>query len=475
MGYMIRRIGAGAKLGDEVALEAIARAVPRQVVQAVVADLGVTEKRLRKLPAELTMLLVIAMNLFTHQSIGQVLVKMLKGLRLIRPSDDFLAASKGGICQARYRLGARPMVELFHRVCRPLAKEATRGAFVHGLRLMALDTAVCDMADTPANARVYGRCGTDRGQSGFPQALAAYLEECGSHAVIDAGLWPVHADHHKAAQRLLRCLEPGMLLMWDSGLHSFAMAAKTRARGAHFLGRVPGGAKLTPLHRLGDGSYLATIRADQKMEADRNQEPMVRVIEYTIRDPGRQGYNERHRLMTSLVDAAKWPALELACLYHERWEIELTIDELKTHQRVPWRPWRSKKPVGVVQEFYALLVAHYAVRAIMHDCALEHDLDPDRLSFTNSLELVCNAIDEFQLVDSREHPALYQRLLADIAHFCLPQRANRTNPRVVKRKMSKFNLKRPGHRNWPQPTMPFSQAVLLLIQTVLHLTPIRFS
>jgi hypothetical protein len=462
LGFMIREIPCDAKFAPESTLEAIATAVPRSVVESVVADLGVAGQRQRKLPAETTILLGVAMNLFTRQSLEQVLVKMLKGFRLICSDPDFATATKGAISQARYRLGAHPMVELYHRVCQPMASEATSGAFLFGLRLMALDLTFEDVPDTPENVRVFGRHWSDRGQSAFPQVLAAYLNECGTHAIIDAGFWPCHANQHACARRLLRSVGPGQLLTWDRGLHSFEIAAKTRAQGADFLGRVPAGVKLHPTQALPDGSYLGYIYPDDRRRRQRGEHLLVRVIEYILTDPNRPGDGETHRLMTSLLDAGQYPALDLVCAYHERWEVEITIDELDTHQRLPSRPLRSKKPVGVIQELYGLLIAHYAVRRVMHDSALKHDIDPDRLSFTNAVDLVCDAIPEFQQVAQDQHPRLYQRLLRDVARHRLPERANRVNPRVVKRKMSKFNLKRPEHHHWPQLTQTFREAVTVL-------------
>lgn len=463
MGLMIRQIPETAKLADEDALEALEGALPKEMVASVVSDLGVAEARRRKLPAELTIRLTVAMNLFTQQSLGQVLVKMEKGFRLLWPDPTFPTANKSAICQARYRVGPRPVVALFHRVARPLATPSTRGAYLFGLRLMALDLTVEDVADSPENARAFGRHRTDRGQSAYPQVLCAYLEECGTHAIIDAGVYPCHANQHACAQRLLRTVSSGMLLSWDCGLHSFEIAKKTLAQDAHFLGRMPLSAKPKALCRLEDGSYLAYIYPADRGRRRAGEHLLVRIIEYTLTDPNRVGYGQVHRLMTSLLDPRVYPALALILGYHERWEIELAIDEIDTHQRLSRRPLRSKKPVGVVQELYGLLIAHYVVRKAIHDAAIKHDLDPDRLSFTNALELVRDAVHDFQLIAPEAHPRLYQRLLDDIAHYQLPPRANRLNPRVVKRKIAKFNLKRPEHQHWPQPTKPFPDAVAVLI------------
>jgi hypothetical protein len=254
-----------------------------------------------------------------------------------------------------------------------------------------------------------------------------------------------------------------MLLLWDCGLHSYELAKGTRAKLAQFLGRVPSNVCLEPIAQALDGSYYALIYPSDRARKRRGEHLMVRVIEYTLTDPGRPGYGEHHRLITSLLDASQYPALELACAYHERWEFELTVDETDTHQRLAQRPLRSKKPVGVIQELYGLLIAHYAVRKLMHEAALQAGLDPDRISFSNSIRLICSAVPEFQLVHPTQRPMLYQRLLQDMARHPLPSRADRSNPRVVKRKMSKFDRKRPEHYRWPQPTKPFREAVCILI------------
>jgi hypothetical protein len=470
---MIRQIDPNAKLTDEALMRALEATVPQAAVEATIADLGVAEQRRRKLPAELTMLLSIAMNLFTHHPLEEVLRQLLKGLRLIWPEDDFVTANKSAISKARYRLGAAPLVELFHQVCKPIATKATPGAFLFGLRVMAIDGTSEDLPSTAQNARVFGRPGGNRGEGAFPQAKGVYLLECGTHAVVDAGFWPCSTGEDGCARRLLRSVTEGMLLMWDAGLHSFDLAQATRDRGAHFLGRVPGNVKLRPIWRLPGGSYLAYIYPSDRGRRMRGEHLLVRVIEYTLTDPDRPGYGETHRLMTSLLEFDRCPALELACAYHERWEIELAVDEMATHQKLAGHPLRSKKPVGVIQELYALLIAHYIVRHTIHQAALQAGLDPDRLSFTKTLSLICDAIPEFQMVAPEQHPVLRRRLLEDIARQRLPERDHRINPRVVKRKMSNFRLKRPEHQHWPQPSVTFREAVAISHRNTVPLLPTK--
>jgi hypothetical protein len=219
---------------------------------------------------------------------------------------------------------------------------------------------------------------------------------------------------------------------------------------------------LKPVQTCPDGSFWAYLAPSAYQRRKGGTRLLVRIIRYTINDPALPGYGETHRLVTTLLDAARYPALDLACAYHERWEIEMVIDEIDTHQRLAGRPLRSLKPVGVIQELYALLIAHYAIRALMHQAALHRELDPDRISFVHALELLRDAIAEFQMTARHLLPDLWQRLWRDIARYPLPKRRHRTNPRVVKRKMSSFRLKRPEHTAWPQPSIPFRQAVVVI-------------
>lgn len=436
--------------------------IPQATAEAVVADLGVKETRIRKLPAVVTLWLCVAMGLFTNIALESVLTKMAKGLRYIWPDPDYQTANKSAICQARYRLGAKPVVELFHRVCQPMATAQTPGAFLFGLRLMAIDGTTEDVPDTPENVTYFGRHHGGRGDSAFPQMEAVYLFESGTHGICDAGFWPCHTSERVGGLRFLRSVGAGMLLMWDRGFHSFDMAVQTLKRQAHFLGRLPAHVQPRFLFWLPDGSYLAYIYPSEPERKKRGEHLLVRVIEYTIDDPQRSGHGERHRLITSLLDSALYPARILACEYHQRWEAEITIDEVDSHQRLPLLPLRSQKPVGVIQEAYGLLIAHYAIRSVMHDAALLEGVDPDRLSFVQAVRLIGDAISEFQMTVPEQWPRLYQRLLRDIARHLLPERDNRVNPRVVKRKMSKFKLKREEHRHWPQPSKPFQDAIVIL-------------
>jgi hypothetical protein len=467
MGFIARRYDASTPFTDAQALEALERVVPADVIRAAATAAAVPTQRRRKLPADVTLLLCIAMSLFTAQALDVVLATMTHGLRLFWPDPEPALATKGAISQARYRLGARPVVALFHQVCRPLATAQTPGAFLFGLRVMAIDGTVEDVPDSPANVRAFGRQPGARGDSAFPQVQGVYLSECGTHAVIDAVFWPCRLAERLGAFRLLRRVSAGMLVLLDRGFYSFEMIERTRATGAHVLGRVPSTVTLRVRHLLPDGSYWAYIYPADRDRRKRGDHHLVRVIIYTLTDPARPGYGETHRLLTTLLDAQHAPALDLIVAYHERWAIEVTIDEIDTHQRLVRHPLRSPKPVGVIQELYGLLIAHYAVRALMAEAAATADLAPTRLSFVHAVALIRVALDDFQLVTPAQHDRLYHRLLHDLAACALPERASRTNPRVVKRKMSKFLLKRGSPSPASQHLAAFEATIHILPQAAL--------
>jgi hypothetical protein len=457
--YKLRQIETERKFSQELNLALIERIVPQATIAAVLAAEGRLTERERKLNLLITVLLVIMINIYTTHSIGDVLEKIAQGLRYIWPDPDYLVPNASAISYRRYQVGARPMVALFHQVCQPLATPDTLGAFLFGLRLMALDGTTEDLADTPANAAVFGRHHNDRGPGAFPQVKGVYLVECGTHAIIDAGFWPYHTSERVGGFRLLRSVKPGMLVMWDRGFHDYDMLVQVRQRGAHVLSRLPAHVKPVLVQALADGSYLAYLQPSDYQRRKQGERLLVRVIEYTITDPNLPGYGQIHRLVTTLLDPEQYPSLALICAYHERWEVEITIDEIDTHQRLLPGPLRSLKPVGVIQELYGLLIAHYIIRALMHEAAQQAQLDPDRLSFSGAVRVLQNAVPEFQMTAPEQLPTLYQRLLRDIGRKRIPKRRLRSNPRVVKRKMSNFKLKRAEHLAWPQPTHSFREAI----------------
>jgi hypothetical protein len=461
LGFTIREIDSECKFSSTLMVEALSQVIPQSAVTEAIAQEGVGHKRERRLTAALTLWVVIALHLYPAVAVSGVLAKLARGLRFLWPDPSLPLPGDSALAARRQQLGARPLVALFRRICTPMATPQTQGAWLFGLRSVAIDGTTEDAPDTPANAKAFGRHSTARGNAAFPQLQGVYLVECGTHAVFDAGFWPALTSERVGGFRVLRSVEKGMLVLWDRGFHSFDMVLATRKRGAHVLGRLPSTVKLLPLRTLADGSLLAYLLPSDDARRRRGVRMLVRVISYTINDPALPGYGEEHRVLTTLLNPRLAPAHAVACGYHERWEAEVTIDEIDTHQRLAGRTLRSLTPVGVIQELYGILLLHYAVRWLMHQAALKAEIDPDRLSFVHAIEVVRDAVPEFQLVAPAQAPALYARMLSDIARKRLPKRRPRSNPRVVKRKMSNFKLKRGQHYDPPKPRGSFSAAVVI--------------
>ena len=181
---------------------------------------GVSTPRERKLNLEITVFIVIGMGLYSHLAIGKVLNRLVKGLRFIWHDPNYPVAKDNAISYRRKQLGARPMVKLFRRVCRPIATEETPGAFLFGLRVMAIDGTSEDLADTPANEADFGRPGSGRDQSAFPQMRGVYLAECGTHAIVDAGFWPLSTGERSVA---FACYAPSQTVCWSCGTVVFTV------------------------------------------------------------------------------------------------------------------------------------------------------------------------------------------------------------------------------------------------------------
>ena len=463
MGFKLRVLNESVKFASELNIHATNKLVSPELIDNVLDKTGRRENRLRKLGATSVIWFCIALNLFTDECYEAVLSKLVKGLRYIWRDPNIQLAGKSALCAARRRLGVAPMAELFRQIAKPIADLSTSGAYLFGLRLVAIDGTVENLADTPDLVAFWGRHPGSRGDSAYPQAQVVYLSECCTHVVLDAGMWPIGTDERACARRLLRSVFAGMLVLLDRGQTCYSTINQmVSKRGAHFLGRVSSHWTLKPIEFLPDGSYLAYIYPENYRRRKAGERILVRVIAYTITDPQRPGHGITHRVITSLLDPETAPAQDLVCAYHERWEIEIAIDEIDTHQRQLASTFRSRTMPGVMQEFYALLIAYNAVCSLRLQAAQFAGVDPDRISFIVTVRKLCESIDQFQQTSPRQLSLLFKRLLQDIANEKLQPRRNRSNPRVVKQKMSNFLLKRDQHRNWPQPTTTFREAVQLV-------------
>jgi len=457
----IRRKGSESAQSEVTRLQSLERVVPLALVKEVLQECHVQEKRCRKLAMHQVVYLVLAMNLFARERLALVLERMLHTWRSLFAEDEVASPTDSAIHQRRDQLGVAPLMILFHRVCQPLATSATRGAFLFGLRLMAIDSKRVNLFDNPLLEHYFGRPGSGRGAGAFPQARLVTLTEIGTHLTIDAGIYPLQIDERQGARRLLRSMAAGMLIYMDRGFYSAQMLQFLCAQGAEVVVRLPANVKPRRIKRLSDGSWLVEVRRWGTKTHSPQESVRVRLIRYRFREAGRRGKRRECRLVTTLLDPIAFPAQELAVSYHERWDIEETYDEMEVHLLGGSAPLRSRSVVGVLQEIYGLLMAHYAIRALMHEAAVRADVDADHLSFTASVLLLQEAIRDFQLVAPSQHEALFAWLFREIARHRVQQRLPRSNPRVVRRKMSNFPLKRPKDRVYKS-SAPYRETIYLL-------------
>lgn len=378
------------RLSDLVSVGVLTRVFPPELVDEVIAEVGRTEQRNRSLPARVMAYFSIGMALYSEGSYEDVLAQLTDGLSWASGwTETYSPPSKSAIFQARARLGAEPLAALFERVAEPIGTVSTPGVWLAGRRLVAIDGMCLDVADTPSNAEHFGRPGVNKGeQAAFPQARVVALAECGTHAVFAARIGTYAESEATLAEQLLDRLVPGMLLTADRGFFSHALWRKAIATGADLLWRIRtdrAGPKPTHLEDLPDGSWLAHLRQRHSAAARREEPMLVRVIDYTL-DDGRENPTS-YRLFTTVLDPGEASATDLAAAYTQRWEVELTFDELKTHQRGPRTVLRSKSPDLVLQEIWGHLCCHYAIRSLMAEAATHSGHDPDRVSFVAALRI----------------------------------------------------------------------------------------
>jgi hypothetical protein len=375
----------------------VAKTFPVGKVHSVLAATGAASVRKRDLPAHVMVYYVIALALYMQSSCREVLRCLLEGVQwLLDPSATVKVTGKSGISQARTRLGWEPVRRLHDELVQPIAVRETRGAWYRHWRLVSLDGSTLDIADDPANDEAFGRPGSSRGRSAFPQIRFVALVENGTHVLFGSQMARYDTGENTLAKDVLPRLRPGMLCLADRQFFCFAMWNLACQTGADLLWRVKTNARLPRETVLPDGSYLSHIYPSEKDRRHKTNGVQVRVIDYCL--DGVAGAEPIYRLVTTILDPDQAPAEELAALYHERWEIETALDELKTHLRGAKIVLRSKTPDLVRQEFYGLMMAHFAIRGLMHEAALKADKDPDELSFLHTVRVIRRKLPRFAVI-----------------------------------------------------------------------------
>ena len=387
----------GSRITDYVSLGVITKTFPLERVRSVLATTGKASQRERDLPAHVVVYYAIALALYMQSSYREVLRCLLEGLQwLMDPALTPKVAGNSGISQARTRLGWEPLRQLHDEVVKPIAVPSTKGAWYRQWRLVSLDGSTMDVADEQANEQAFGRPGASRGSSAYPQFRFVSLVESGTHVLFGTRMGPYATGENTLAKDVLGALNSEMLCLADRGFFGFEMWRQALATKAQLLWRIKKNIRLPCDKRLADDSYLSRIYPSEQDRRRQTNAIRVRVIEYRLEEVA--DAEPIYRLVTSVLDAQQAPAQELAALYHERWEIETALDELKTHLRGAKIVLRSKTPDLVRQEFYGLLMAHFAVRALMHEAALKANVDPDRLSFVHAVRVVRRKLPAFNAI-----------------------------------------------------------------------------
>jgi hypothetical protein len=397
MARTVATLPKGSRITDYISLGVVAKTFPVSKVHAVLSATGRASVRERDLPAHVVVYYVIALALYMQSSYREVLRCLLEGVQwLLDPSAAVKVAGKSGISQARTRLGWEPVHQLHDEVVKPIAVRATRGAWYRQWRLVSLDGSTLDVADEAANDEAFGRPGASRGSSAYPQIRFVSLVENGTHVLFGSQMAGYGTGEITLAKTVLGNLQPGMLCLADRQFFGFGLWSLARETGADLLWRIKKNLRLACEKRLSDGSYLSQVYPSEKDWRRKTNGVPVRVIDYRLQ--GVADAEPIYRLVTTILDHQKAPAEQLAALYHERWEIETALDELKTHLRGAKIVLRSKTPDLVRQEFYGLMMAHFAIRGLMHEAALQADEDPDRLSFLHAVRVVRRKLPRFAAI-----------------------------------------------------------------------------
>lgn len=375
----------GVKRGPVVSLGAVMQFFPLGEIQRILMATGRQSQRIRKLPAELMVYWTVACGLFVSAGGREVLRRVLKrkSAGWVDELEDL--ASESALSQARTRLGSAAVRKIYETLVRPLATRETIGAWFRRWRVVTIDATILDVSDTAANARVFRRPGVSFGSAAYPQVRLVSLLENGTHILFGAKIAGCRTHEAKLARQVIEHLPKDALCLADRAFFGYPLWQQALATGADLLWRIKADANLPKLEKLPDGSYLTKIYPSVKArEKDIDGIP-ARLIEFAV--DTRKG-TEHYRLLCSIMDHRKAPAIQLAHLYNRRWTIETVFAELKTRLRGSGMVLRAQTPDHIRQEIYGMLMAHFGVRAFMLDAALAEKVDPTDLSFVHALRVV---------------------------------------------------------------------------------------
>lgn len=426
---------------DEGAYERLRASIDPDWIDAALAATGTATLRKRRLPAEQVIWLVLGMALYRDRPIDELVEK----LDLVMPGSGTKSMAKSAVAQARARLGDQPLKWLFERCSEYWGHDSARRHAWRGLALYGVDGTTLRVPDSPENRAHFGgqNAGPGRELSGYPLVRMVTMMALRSHLLVASSFGPYAGEHHYAENLWSKTPDDSLMLV-DRGFFSASIliSLATSGQNRHWMTRARTDAKYKVLKSLGKGDDLVEFDVSSQARSKNPELPkrwQMRAVKYRI-----AGFPPQI-LLTSLVDPRQYPADELRALYHQRWELELGYDEVKTHLLERHEAIRSRTPKGVMQELWAIGLAYNLVRLEMERIADEADVPPNRISFVMSLRLIQ---DEWAWSANTNSPGAIpkhlRRLREEVLRFVLPPRRYlRSYPRAVKLKMSNYERKRP--------------------------------
>lgn len=399
---------------------------------------GTATVRRRRLPAEQVVWLVLGMGIYRNKPIAEIVAELDLALPGRRPR-----AASSSVTQARDRLGDEPIRWLFERSAEAWAHASARRHAWRGLAIYGVDGTTLRLPDSDANREHFGHHVSSRGESAYPMARLVTLMALRSHLLAGARFGPQALSEQALAKELWTTIPDESLTIVDRGFLAASILIPIAAHGhrRHWLVRAKSDTTWNVVRSLGRGDWLVEKEASRHARAADPSLPTrweMRAIRYQ-----RKGFKPQ-TLLTSMTDPVAYPASEIVALYHERWELELGYDEVKTVMLDREETTRSKTPRGVTQELWGLALAYNLVRLEMERIADEAGVTPDRISFKSALMYIEHALLSLSLASPGRIPEHLRRLREDVAHFILPKRRQRSYPRAVKIKMSNYPRKRRG-------------------------------
>ena len=428
----------------------LSQIITPSLVDTVLAKTGRVQSRVRKLPARVMVYFVLAMALF-----GECGYRGVWAALVAAPGMPDVDPSAAALRQARRRLGSGPISVLFDHVKGAVAAQDAAGSWWRGLRTVAWDSTGILVADSEANRSYCGRPSGRNGVCGFPMIRLSALVECGTRALIDAVLGPWTQAEESQCTMLCRALKPGMLVLADRGSKGFTLARSAAATGAQLLWRMSADLQPPVLHALPDGTYLSmstgTNERDRLRRWSRHRRTAppqiagvaIRVIEATVAVRAVDGTTTTSlRLFTTLLDHQRYPAAELAELYHRRWQAETAYIGLKVTLRGADRVLRSHHTDDAQQELFGLLVVYQVARQIAVDAATHAGVDPFRISLAVTIRTarhtVITATGATTTTRQAQPTSVIRRAILHPRELAPPHRRTRVQPRRVKRPISTF-------------------------------------